>query len=300
MTENTGTQQGGDGGSTGTVLSDGAGTGEGGGKVQQQQAATGGSFLDGLDPEVRPAIEAKGYGTPNDLAKAYIESERLVGAKGIILPGKDASEDDWNAFYNSVGRPETVEGYDLNGFEPPEGVPWDQDAQAEFMAGAHKLGLTSPQVSGVLNYYKSYVEGLAKADNDARAEVKGAAEASLRREWGSEFDPNLDTAKSIARQLGGDALIKEIDDNGVGSNVELIKGLHKLAPLLGEDGNLPETIVPSVRMTPEAAKAEVKQMESDSEKRKILLDDQHPEHKALVERRDTLYRIAYPEERRQR
>jgi hypothetical protein len=48
------------------------------------------------------------------LAKSYVHAQKLIGADKIPVPNKHATEDDWNAVYEKLGRPKSAEDYKLN------------------------------------------------------------------------------------------------------------------------------------------------------------------------------------------
>ena len=43
------------------------------------------------------------------LAKSFVHAQRMVGADKVAIPKDDASPDDWNEYYNRLGRPEKYE-----------------------------------------------------------------------------------------------------------------------------------------------------------------------------------------------
>ena len=52
----------------------------------------------------------------------------MLGKKGLILPD-ESNPQDVARFLKEIGRPETVEGYERGEFQPPEGLPWDPEAE---------------------------------------------------------------------------------------------------------------------------------------------------------------------------
>lgn len=121
----------------------------------------------------------------------------------IKMPGKDATPDDWAAFYNQIGRPETPEAYNL---PVPEGD--DGAFAAEIAPMLHKNGVTTEQAKGLAADWNAYI-GKLQADADAAQaaqvhamNVKNTAEASaLQTEWGQAHPANMELARRAVQQF---------------------------------------------------------------------------------------------------
>ena len=62
----------------------------------------------------------------------------------LVMPSKDATPEEWSAFYAQIGRPETPDGYEL---PVPDG---DNGEFAKSMAPVlHKHGVTAEQAKGL-------------------------------------------------------------------------------------------------------------------------------------------------------
>ena len=89
----------------------------------------------GLSDELRADKSLENIKDISSLAKSYIHAQKLVGADKIPVPNKHATEQDWDAVYKRLGRPDTPDGYKYN-------LPEDQNVNAEalktFSDHAHK------------------------------------------------------------------------------------------------------------------------------------------------------------------
>ena len=85
------------------------------------------------------------------LAKTMIHAQSMVGAEKIPVPGKWATDDDWNQVYAKLGRPEAADMYE---FETGE-VELDQDFVNTFREVAHKAGLSNRQAQELAGWYVS-------------------------------------------------------------------------------------------------------------------------------------------------
>ncbi len=86
-------------------------------------SATSGSWLESLDPDYRANPSIAKFKSQNELARGYINAEKLVGAEKIPTPKDDWTDEDWSNFHSKLGRPDKVEDYDLGAFPPPAGLP---------------------------------------------------------------------------------------------------------------------------------------------------------------------------------
>jgi len=156
----------------------------------------------------------------------------------LKMPGKDASPEEWAAFYNQIGRPETPDAYEL---PVPEG---DDGTFAKQMAPLlHKHGLSAEQAKGLATDWNAFVASQQQAAAAAEtqrlqaAHAQNTAEAeALRNEWGQQHDANMHFAKQAVKQFvpgekAGD-VIAAIE--GVLGYKGTIQFLHSVGKGLGE------------------------------------------------------------------
>lgn len=190
-----------------------------------------------LDPNAAaaPAAAAPAGDPPADPAATEAKPDDAAALK---LPGKDATPEDWAAFYKSIGAPETAEAYEL---PVPEGedtgfaktaAEWFKDAgllpqQAQALAGKWNEFVTAQKTAA----QTAEVERIKALDSRNKAE-----EASLKNEWGGEHEANMELARRAVRQfLPGDKaadVITAIEDKlGYAATM---KFMHSLGKGLGE------------------------------------------------------------------
>ena len=132
----------------------------------------------------------------------------------------------------------------------------------DFAEMAHSARLTPAQVNGVLEYYKSRVEGTVKADADKRHQSQIDASNQLKAEWGSNYDKNVELAMSLAEELSDTQAITRIvleDGTNLGDHPEFIKAFAKFAgfkqSVTSEDTVAEKSQIN--HMTKQAAQAEI-------------------------------------------
>ena len=170
----------------------------------------------------------------NALAKSYIHAQKMVGSDKIPVPNKFATEDDWNAVYEKLGRPKTADGYK---FDLPQDKQVDEVSLKEFSSQAHKLGLLPNQAQGMVKFYN---EITAKSLQDADSKALTARETStkeLKQEWGQAFDQKVSQAATLAKSVGATELLDTnlADGTKLGDHPVMIKAFAELANKMGED-----------------------------------------------------------------
>jgi hypothetical protein len=212
----------------------------------------------------------------NALAKSYIHAQKMVGSDKIPVPNKYATDDDWNAVYEKLGRPKTADGYK---FDLPQDKQVDEVSLKEFSSQAHKLGLLPSQAQGMVKFYN---EITAKSLQDADSKALTARETStkeLKQEWGQAFDQKVSQAATLAKSVGATELLDTnlADGTKLGDHPVMIKAFAELANKMGED-SIVQASGPTY-LTPNQIEKQIGELtQTDS----AYWDKNHPNHQAAV------------------
>ena len=233
------------------------------------------------------------------LAKSYLEAQKLIGKKGIIPPDENAGEKEWDDFFNALGRPESPEGYDFNGWEPPEALAemWDDSIRTEILKTMHKVGLNGKQAREIVD---SYAALQGSRYQEMLSEVQGNREdvsSSLKKEWGSAYEAKMETAHEAFRAACNEVGIAPeevagmfLPDGGlVGDNVVLTRIFATLGERNHEHAFLGGRSKRTT-MTPDEADQAIRELEAHPG----FADKDHAEHKAIIARRAALYAQKFP------
>lgn len=215
------------------------GAGETGGGGGQAAAGGGGGFdwaatLGDGGKDLLPVVQTKGWKGPADAIKSYTELEKTLGADRIVLPGKDAKPEDWDAVYAKLGRPAKPEEY---GFKAPQGIPdgiYDPKFAAWAQTAFHKAGLTPRQAAAV---HDEFVRMSVEGHNARVGEIKSkgdAGEAELRKEWGGDYDKHVESGRRAAKALGVAAEDLDRIEGAIGMP-KLLKLFASIGGRMGED-----------------------------------------------------------------
>lgn len=181
-----------------------------GAQVQTSQVVPSGNWLSGLqDAENQKVATAKGWdkaSSPDVVFQSYRELESRLG-RSVVLPGKEATKQDYDAFASKVGRPAQPDGYEFKlPAALPEGLPYDDQSATEFKVWSHEAGLAPWQAQII---HDRFVEKQVKLLNGS-AEQSGtkviAAHSDIVKKWGPTDSPgyktNVKHASRALSQLG--------------------------------------------------------------------------------------------------
>ena len=128
------------------------------------EVASGGSgneFLNMIPEDLREHPSLSPIKDVQNLARSYVNSQKLIGADKLPLPANPTDED-LDRIATRLGRPEAASGYEI----AVDGNIITEDVAQDFAEMAHKTRLTPKQVVDVLDYYKDRVQGTVQADAD--------------------------------------------------------------------------------------------------------------------------------------
>jgi hypothetical protein len=200
-----------------------------------QQPTVNKTWKEAISEEFRSDPNIEKFTEIDALAKSYINATKMIGQDKVAVPNKNSTEDQWNEVYDKLGRPESADKYQLD--VKSDVAPIDDGAVKQFAENAHKLGLSNKQAQGVLEFYKTSMEGTAQQSKVDTETAQVQAEQELRQEWGREFESNVQRAGALAKaNMNPDILDLELKSGiRVGDHPELIKGFAKIASMMSED-----------------------------------------------------------------
>ena len=268
---------------------------------QTSVPATTPSWRDGLPDDLRAHPGLEKYSDVSALAKGFLSQSELVGRKGVLLP-KEGDAVDLARFHSELpGYVESPEAYDLDGFSPPEGLPWSDNVQTSMLSAMHEAGLTNGQVNSVLQSYAESQSTELGVMQQTIADATVAGEKALRAEFGASYDAKMAQATQAFALATGDK--KEEIENLVmgdgtrfGDNPALVRMFAKLGEALGEDslrGDGGSGSTQTFTRSPSQAQAELNALANDTGHQAALHDPENPEHARAVDRQDALYKQIY-------
>jgi len=252
---------------------------------------------DHLDIDLREHPSLAVYKNVNELGKAHINAQKLIGAEKIPIPPKDATFEspEFQAVFDKLGRPSDHKAYNIPTVEnTPEGAPKPTDEHIEsFKVLAHSIGLLPQQVEALVKFNQEGANNEFKQTTDQIQKDFQSAETELRGKLGKSYDSNVQRAQQMIDKFGGADINKIIGDTGMGRNPKFIEFMMNIAKNFGENGELLGDPITSSIMSPEEALKEINKIKGDSNH--AWHKGKHPEHKEAMKYMDSLFQMAYPE-----
>ena len=253
------------------------------------------------DMKANPTIQK--YGSAEALARGHVELQSAFGGDRIAWPGKDAEPKAFDPIYSKLGRPETAEGYELSGWKPPDGVPFNTEAIPAMIEKMHGHKLTKEQAHGVINDYAEVQAAAHAAMQTQATQTNVETRQALETEWGAAFPVKMENGKKAALAFIEQAGLQENPfdtitlSNGtlLGDHPAMLRFMGFLGDQFAEDGGPgPGTV--RTTATPDEAAGKLAEMLADAETNKILKDQGHPLHKQMYEKMTALQQAVTPGE----
>jgi hypothetical protein len=252
-------------------------------------AAAGAAFYEAwnLDPEHKQFVQDKGFTDPATLVKSAREADRMARERNVIDRPDPKKPQDWKGF-SELGYVDDPAKY-LAAVEKPQGA--DEGLFGAFAKAAHGAKIAPWQAKALFASLQAYGD---KEIGDLDAAIAGQAkalEAALRQEWpGQKFEVNRDLARRTATALGiGKAESSELEK--VIGAPRLVKMMHKLGTMMGEDQLIGGDGGGGFGMSPVQAGVERRKLEGDPNWMKVLNDPAHPQHGDYAAQRMRLIEI---------
>jgi len=241
------------------------------------------NWRESLEDDVKGSPTLGKFKSLNDMARSYINAEKMIGHDTIPIPKEDSPKEVFDRIYTSLGKPESAEGYELNTLEI-SGFDAKSDDVKTFSEFAHGLNLNKEQAQALVKFdHERYQSALNSVTAEQQQKNEEQAH-QLKAEWGMAFDHHLDTSLKAQETLGVRKLIEEL---GLGNHPEVQKTFFNVAKQLGEDKMVGD---PSRRMTVQDARDKIAGIKQNN---KYWTGDKHdPEHLRLVREMEKYMAIA--------
>ena len=250
--------------------------------TQEQQV----DFQSLIPEDYKEEKSLQNFSNMNDFVKSYLHSQKLVGADKIPVPNKMATDEDWKAVYDRLGRPETPDGYKYN---LPKETKLEESTLKAFSEEAHKFGLLPKQAEGIINYYNSIAEQSEQAATVNEEAARAEAEAELRKEYGPAYDLKIAQARNLATNTFGQDFLRDTklaDGSVLGNHPQVVRAFADLASKISEDG-----IVQGEATSAMTVKEIDGEIESLTQPGSAYWDKTHINHRKAVSEVQRLYEL---------
>lgn len=186
---------------------------------------------------------ANRFNTPADMTKSALDLRQQL-SRAVVLPGKDATEEQIAEFHGKLGVPKEATGYEVNLPENlPEGLEIDDAATARVEAlkvAMHKANAPPSAVQAAVDSYFEMLFEVYTKREESFAEFQKQSEAVLRNEWKSDYDQNLTFATRAVAEFGGEdatAIMNNATADGmqIGNHPAMARMFAKIGRAMSSD-----------------------------------------------------------------
>lgn len=253
------------------------------------------NFLSGLDeaivtdPSLKVFQGEDGQFNVQNLIKSYVHAQKKIGEKGIQLPDKYATEEDWKSFYNKI-RPAELDKYEVNA-KVGEGEVLDEAMFKAFKESAHKNGLTTKQAQEIYNWYDSSIRQAVEQQQTQQNQLYEQEVAALQQEWGQgdSFKKEMSLAQRAISEFADEEMKAAIKKAGLDNNITMIRLFNKIGKSLLQEDTFNQESHGHFRYTKDEAERKLAQIYGDPNH--AYWDAQHPSHKYAVEEVNKLHSV---------
>ena len=245
------------------------------------QGGSGNDFLNLIPEDIRQHPSLSPIKDVENLARSYVNAQRLIGADKVPMP-VNPTDEDLDRIYDRLGRPESPDKYGIS----PDGNIITEERATEYADIAHRLRLTPDQAQGVLDYYRSVAENDLTSMTNANAQALEQSAAELQAEWGDNYDAKMQSAQKVVDQFeAGNIMEMQLaDGTKLGNHPEVIRAFAKIADfrqtVTSEDTVSESTS--SMGMSVQQAGNEIQAIMGD--RSHAYWDKKNPQHQQAVDR----------------
>jgi hypothetical protein len=253
-------------------------------------------WREGLDPTIKQHPSLQNFKGLGDLAKSWVEAQKLIGRDKIPVPGEKATKEDWDMVFDRLGRPKHAEDYKLPEIQLPKGYPeTDKAFMDNFRSKALELGMLPAQVNGLYQWFMESQVAEFNQYGEKRNLERGEAENALRKLWGKAFEQNFTIAEQAVNKFGTEKFIEKLKSTGLNNDPDMVQFIASMAKNFSED-NLSGGKTESYTLSPDEAVLEIKKIQGEAMKDKNhpMNNKHHPEYDYFKQKWESLHKMAYP------
>lgn len=246
--------------------------------VEQVEAPQAPSWNGSLSDEYKSLPTFEKFKSADDLAKSYVNLEKMVGKDKIVMPKDEKDVDGWNTVYSRLGRPEAPDKYEVK-LDLPEGLSVPDEAINSFKSVAHQYGLSNKQLQGIMGHWSELEKNAYIQSVERKAEVIQSTETGLRKELGANYDVAKTNVEAFINNFAPDEVKQDYLD-GIKSNKDMFKTFYNASKKMGEDslGGSKKQL----GMSPEEAQQEYNAILYDV--KGAYYNNAHPEHESTKQK----------------
>jgi len=273
--------------------SEGGGEGEGsaGGEV---------AWHDSLSSTFRNNEFVTGYSNDasglDKFVKTAVSAQSMIGkrqeASGIMIPGEDATIEDYVRFYEQLGRPGSPDEYELSveGFSPD--TPRNEKSEKHLIKSMYDAGASKKQANRVWDDFVAEQNQIWEGVKSLRTNNERANAADLNTAFGSMKDTKISLANegfnaAFGENAGAIADLILVDGTRFGDRPDVVKAMANHGVTLAE-AELIQGSQHGLDISPGEAAQEKKNLLGDPAFMKAWMTSSDPGHQSAVDKMNRL------------
>lgn len=153
-------------------------------------------WRESLPEDIRAEASLNTFKNIQDVAKQAVYLKKQFGKDKIVLPNEKSLPQEWNTFYDTIGRPKDKSGYE---YKPADDIKEHIDSGLLDIAKErfYKAGLNQKQANEILALNEELLRKGLKAQEEQANFDRVAAEGELRDKWKDKYDARLHIANRL-------------------------------------------------------------------------------------------------------
>lgn len=179
--------------------------------------------------------ESKSFNQAN-MMTSLIHAQKMIGGNKIMVPGKDATQDDWNNVHKALGLPER-ENYKLD----LEGVDEADPMTKGFLDAAHEAGVLPGQAKKLVGYFNEAQKGIDAHDSEESQALAQAQVDKLKTDWGENYESNIAVVNKTVDSMFTDEESAMAKEAGYFADPTFIRLMNSIGSKMLDDDTLEGT-----------------------------------------------------------
>lgn len=231
----------------------------------------------------------------NNAIKQLVHHKKMVGKNKVAVPTDKSDENEWNAFYEAIGRPKSADDYTTP--ETPEELSdiYNETTMKAAKDFAFKIGATQKQFNDYIAFDVASKQAVIAEHNELEAKElerkRQDSEKTLRTEFGMAYDERM----HVAQRLITEAIDKESERlefiKEYGNDVPVIKLLSNIGARMSEHTAL---IAELTQKTPKEVQERINAIQNNPDYMNPYSEMTKEERQQLTDELSQLYKQLSP------
>lgn len=237
------------------------------------------------DPSILNEAMFKTITNVSDVVKGYYHAQKMVGADKLVVPHKNAGEDEWKNFYKKANNiPESIEEYKV---EYPATIE-DAAFKANLTKKAHEMNIRPDQLAAIINEMEGYNDNIVKnfeqEENDKAKEVI----TEFSKKWGKDFKANMTVAQRAIDHFGGEGMLEKVLQTPLANDPMFIDLMYSIGKGMYKEDTFTREVLSTFGMTAAESQAEINKIVGDVNG--PYYNNSHAQHKDMVKKVNDLFK----------